>query len=205
MYARQRHRLARKSDHPLDEIRHGWAGTELRRRSAKDDDVARVDAVQVVGQLVDHDAITDLQSRFHGARRDGIGGDHEGAEQDRHHDRGHQDPDELENPTRGRRLLPARRLGGCGRLVAGRRGLLGGHDQEYDAWTRRGGGTPDAGLSRPGDTMSAWFGPSSSTSTARSPAGRTARPATPASSPIMATPRTQPFSTAISRCTTASN
>ena len=114
----------------------------------KDDDVARADAVEVVGQLVDHDAVADLQRRLHGARRDGVGGHHEGAEQDRHDHSGHEDADELENPARGRRLLLARRLGGSGTWSPGRRGLLGGHDQEYDAWTGQAGGTSEAGLSR---------------------------------------------------------
>ena len=201
----QRHRLARKADHPLDQVGHRWSGTVLVRGRIEDDDVAGADAVEVEGELVDHDAIADLQCGLHRARRDGVRRHDEGPEQNGDHHRRHQDSDQLEDPTGRGRLVPGQGLGGSGEVGAGWRGLLDGHDQEYYARTGAAGDAPGAALSRRRERMTAWFGPSSSTSTARSPAGRMAAPPTPASSPTMATGRTQAFSTATSLATTGSS
>ena len=88
----ERDGLAREPDDPLDQVGHGRPAAVLVRRPAEDDDVAPVDAVEVVAQLVHQNAVADLEGGLHGARRDVEGLHDEGAQEqgggqgDHHHD-----------------------------------------------------------------------------------------------------------------------
>ena len=101
----------------------GWPG--------EDHDVAPVHTVQVVAQLVDEDAVADLERGLHGAGRDEEGLHDEGAQQDRdQHGDDHHD-DALADPAAGgracRRLLG--RTVGCRSAAprsTARRGLVDG-------------------------------------------------------------------------------
>ena len=119
----ERDGLVRQADDTLDEVGDGWPRAVLERRSREDDDVRPANAVEVVGQLVHHDPVPDLQGRLHGARWNGVGGDDEGTKDDGHDDRHDHDADELHDPTVRPPALfhvaaPARRRGRrVGRLV----------------------------------------------------------------------------------------
>jgi hypothetical protein len=74
--------VAGETDDPLDQI--GVVGL-LQGRPAEDHDVAPVDGVEVVAQLVHHDAVTDLEGGQHRARRDVEHLGHIGADADGEH------------------------------------------------------------------------------------------------------------------------
>ena len=56
----ERDGLARQPDDALDQVRHGRPRAVLVRRGGEHDDVAAVDAVEVVAELVHHDPVADL-------------------------------------------------------------------------------------------------------------------------------------------------
>ena len=77
-------------------------------RGGEHDDVAAVDAVEVVAELVDHDPVADLEGRLHRARGDGVGGDHERPQQDGDQD-GHDARRRRVRRASGRTTAPFRR------------------------------------------------------------------------------------------------
>ena len=103
--------IAREPDDPLDEVVHLGPAAVLGRRAREDHDVAAVDPVEVVAQLVDEDAVADLQRRLHRPGGDEERLDDERPQEDRHQDGDHDDDDRL--------LDPARRMGVVGRRLGG--------------------------------------------------------------------------------------
>ena len=87
-----RERLARQRDHPLHQVVDAGAVPLLVGLGREHDDVAPVQVVQVVAQLVDEDAVADLERRHHRLRRDVERLEQERLDDDRDDDR-HDDQD----------------------------------------------------------------------------------------------------------------
>ena len=105
--------VAPDAHHPLDQVLDLVVAAVGRSgRALEDDDVAAVDVVELVGQLVDQDAVPHLQRRDHGRRRDP-----ERLDQERLDDEGDDDA-----PTDDRHPLEDRAAHAAGRLVLGRSG-----------------------------------------------------------------------------------
>src|SRR6185312_850312 len=96
---RERDGLTGQPDHPLDEVGDRRPRAVLVGWRREHDDVAPVDTVQVVAQLVHDDPVAHLERRFHRARRDGVGGDDEGAQEEGHDQRHRHDAHQLDDPA----------------------------------------------------------------------------------------------------------